>query len=84
MRTQNILGNGYSAEIKVEGTTLGSGKSDVEISLINQQGAHKKIADVYGVGVNGFQLATTSVRGKLKRGPKTINRERQGLSNAVG
>lgn len=82
LRTNNILGNRYSVDIQVEGTTLGAGKADITIDLINQYGAHNTIVDLYGIKVSGLQATGTSVRGRLKKGPATVNRDRNGMSKA--
>jgi len=80
-RLENVLGQGYQAEIHAQGVTVGEGKTDIEIGLIGNQGTYKKIVDVREVGIGGFQIAGTSVRGNIVAGPETINRQRKGMSN---
>ncbi|XOZ32481.1 hypothetical protein ACMDCT_09705 [Halomonadaceae bacterium KBTZ08] len=73
----NVLDNGYSVDIQIGGTVIGSEKSDITINLINDQGVHRKVVDLYDIKVSGIQVAGTSVRGKLKKDPSTLNRERR-------
>lgn len=78
-----VLENGYSADIQIGGTVLGSGKSDITITLINDQGVSRKVAELFEIKVSGLQIAGAGIRGKLKKDPSTLNRERRERRKAL-
>lgn len=71
LKPDNLRQKNLELDLQLSGTLLGSNEIDVTGSLINAQGASDKIMEIYNVRSHGFQMSTTSVRGKLYQMPKT-------------
>lgn len=56
-------------DISISGTLLIHGKADITITRINKQGVATEILKRLDVRVSGGQLATTSIRGNLRKLP---------------
>lgn len=61
--------SGKSFDIQVSGTVLVSGKADITISLIDDQGRVEEVIQRKDIKVKGGQLASTNVRGRARLMP---------------
>ncbi|WP_010324906.1 hypothetical protein [Marinobacterium stanieri] len=66
--------SGKKMEIDISGTFLGSGRADVKLILIDDNGRYEKIIDRKDIKVSGGQVSGTRIRGDIRLIPNKLDK----------
>lgn len=66
--------SGKKMEIDISGTFLGSGRADVKLILIDNNGRYETIIDRKDIKVSGGQVSGTRIRGDIRLIPNKLDK----------